>query len=86
MTIVKESRIDCIEVLSSGILQIRQITEIKEDGQILASSYHRHVLEPGADYSSESPEVIAMAEVIHTPEKIAEFIAAKSSTIPQTGE
>jgi len=41
MSLSKEVVIDKIEVVENGIIQVRQVTRIMEDGQQLSSSYHR---------------------------------------------
>ena len=61
MALVKEVVIDKIEVLESGAIQIRQATRILEDDVVLSTSYHRHVLERGADLTGEDPRVVAIA-------------------------
>ena len=61
MALVKEVVIDKIEVLESGSIQVRQATRVLEDGEVLSTSYHRHVVEPGADLSAEDPKVVAIA-------------------------
>jgi len=52
-------------------IQIRTATIIKEDGVELSRSYHRHVIAPGDDTSSESDEVKKLVELYHT-DKIKE--------------
>lgn len=61
MSLTKEVVIDKIEVLESGSIQVRQATRVLEDGQVLSTSYHRHVLEKDADLSTEDPKVVAIA-------------------------
>ena len=61
MALTKEVAIDKIEILESGAIQIRQATRILEDDVVLSTSYHRHVLERGADLTSEDPRVVAIA-------------------------
>ena len=61
MSLTKEVVIDKIEVLESGSIQVRQATRVLEDGEVLSTSYHRHVLVPGADLSAEDPKVAAIA-------------------------
>jgi len=61
MALIKEVVIDKIEVLESNAIQVRKITRILEDGEVLSSSYHRHVLQPGDDLSTEDPKVVAIA-------------------------
>jgi len=67
---------DKIEVVGDfKILQIRTKTAVIEDGVELSSSFHRHVVAPGADVSGESAEVQAIAAVVHTAEVIAAYQA-----------
>ena len=61
MSLVKEVVIDKIEVLESGSIQVRQATRVLEDGEVLSTSYHRHVLEKDADLTNEDPKVVAIA-------------------------
>jgi predicted component of type VI protein secretion system len=61
MSLTKEVVIDKIEVLESGSIQVRQATRVLEDGEVLSSSYHRHVLNPGDDLTNESSKVVAVA-------------------------
>ena len=61
MSLVKEVVIDKIEVLESGSIQVRQATRVLEDDVVLSTSYHRHVLEKGADLTNEDPKVAAVA-------------------------
>lgn len=61
MALVKEIVIDKIEVLESGSIQVRQATRVLEDGEVLSTSYHRHVLEKNADLTNEDLKVAAIA-------------------------
>ena len=61
MALIKEVDIDKIEVLESGSIQIRQATRVLEDDVVLSTSYHRHVVERGADLTDEDPKVAAIA-------------------------
>jgi hypothetical protein len=61
MSLTKEVVIDKIEVLESGSIQVRQATRVLEDGEVLSTSYHRHVLEKDADLTNEDPKVVAIA-------------------------
>ena len=47
-------------------IQERQKTAIVEDGSELSYSYHRRVLAPDADVSSESDEIKGMASALWT--------------------
>ena len=46
MALTKEIVVDKIEVLEMGQVQVRTATRVKEDGAVLSSSFHRHVVEP----------------------------------------
>ena len=76
MSLTKQTVIDMIEVTEGGHVQVRTATRIMEDGNILSQSFHRHVVSPGRDYSSEDPKVQAVCAAVHTPEVIAAYQAA----------
>jgi len=61
MTLSKETVVDKIEVLENGTIQVRAAIRVLEDGEVLSSSYHRHVLQPGDDLTNEDPKVVAIA-------------------------
>ena len=67
---------DRIETLENGCVQVRTATRIMDDGKVVASSFHRHVVAPGQDYSPEDPRVRAICEAVHTPECIAAYQAS----------
>ena len=62
-------------------IQERQKTAIVEDGNELSSSYHRRVLTPDADVSSESDEIKGMADALWT-DAVKEAWAAKQAETP----
>jgi hypothetical protein len=49
-------------------IQERQKTAVMEDGKELSYSYHRRVLHPDMDVSSESDEIKAMTSALWTDE------------------
>jgi len=51
MALTKETVIDKIEVLEMGQVQVRTATRVKENGAVLSSSFHRHVVEPSTKAS-----------------------------------
>lgn len=71
--------VDLIEVVESGVIQVRTKTAIKEDGVEISSKFHRHVVVPGADYSQEDAKVQAIAASIHTAEVVAAYVAAQEA-------
>jgi archaellum component FlaF (FlaF/FlaG flagellin family) len=70
----KNTVIDKIEVLQNGSVQVRSAMQIMENGVVISSSFHRHVVMPGDDYSLEDPRVAAICSVTHTPEVVEAYL------------
>ena len=75
MALTKEIIVDKIEVLEMGQVQVRTATRVKEDGTVLSSSFHRHVVNPSTksgdtwadtDISGEDARVQAVANATWT--------------------
>lgn len=64
MALSKETVVDKIEVLENNAIQVRSAIRVLEDGEVLSQSYHRHVLEQGADLTNEDPKVVAIANAV----------------------
>jgi hypothetical protein len=79
MALEKIVFVDRIEVVESGVIQVRTKTAIKEDGVEISSKFHRHVVVPGADCSAEDAKVQAIAASIHTAEVVAAYVAAQEA-------
>lgn len=75
----KTETVDMIEVVGSGHVQVRTKISIVEDGKQIGSSFHRHVIAPGDDYSNEDARVQAICAATHTPEVIAAYQAAQAA-------
>jgi archaellum component FlaF (FlaF/FlaG flagellin family) len=76
MALTKEVKVDRIEVLENGSVQVRTKTAIMEDGVDISSTFSRHVVSPGDSYSAEDARVQAICAVTHTAEVIAAYQAA----------
>lgn len=74
----KVCTVDVIEVTENGCVQVRTRTSIMEDGKQISASYHRHVINPGDDYSCESDRVRAVCGAVHTDELIKTYVSSKS--------
>jgi hypothetical protein len=48
-----------------------------ENGTQISSTFHRHVVAPGNDYSSEDSRVKSICAAMHTPQVIAAYKAAQ---------
>jgi len=68
--------VDRIEVIENGCVQVRTKTAIMENGTQISSTFHRHVVAPGNDYSSEDSRVKAICAATHTANVIAAYQAA----------
>ena len=69
MSLTKEVTADKIEVVvvaedGSVCVQVRVATKIVEDGEVISSSYHRHVINAGDDYSAEPANVQAICAAV----------------------
>ena len=73
MALTKQTVVDKIEVLENGTLQVRSATRVLEDGEVLSSSFHRHVLTPGADTSNEDAKVVAIANATWTADVVTAY-------------
>jgi hypothetical protein len=73
MALDKQTKIDRIEVVENGTVQVRQATIITEDGNQISRTYHRWCIAPGEDYSAQEQQVQDICKVSHTPEVIAAY-------------
>ena len=67
MALTKEVVADKIEVVEAGgntVVQVRTATRVLEDGEVISSSYHRHVINSVDDYSSEPANVQAICDAV----------------------
>jgi phage FluMu gp28-like protein len=72
----KVTAVDKIEVLQNGNIQVRTATKIVEDGKIISSTYHRHVLTPVDELRGQDSKVVAIANATWTPEVVAAYQAS----------
>ena len=76
MALEKVEIVDRIEVIESGVVQVRTKTAIMEDGKQISGNFHRHVVAPGDDYSAEDARVQAICAATHTVDVVAAYKAA----------
>ena len=81
---VQEYQTEVLPISQYHQVQVRRSDIIKDDAtdEIKATTFHRHVLSPGADISNEAPEVQAICNAIWT----AEVIAAYQASLAAIGE
>jgi len=78
MALEKIEIVDRVEVIESGIVQVRTKTVIKEDGVEIGSKLHRHNVVPGDDYSAEDAKVKSICAAMHTADVVAAYKAAQT--------
>jgi len=78
MSLEKVISVDLIEVIESGVVQVRTKTAIMEDGKQISGTFHLHVVSPGADYSNEDARVQAICAATHTADVVAAYQAAQA--------
>ena len=82
MALEKQTAVDKIEVVGDySHVQVRTATRIVEDGNVISTSYHRHTVAPGQDYSNEDPKVQGICSAVHDAETVAAyeaFVAAQA--------
>lgn len=72
----KVNVVDRIEVVENGSVQVRTKTAILEDGVQISGAFHRHVVAPGDDYSTEDARVKAICAATHTAAVVTAYKAA----------
>ena len=61
------------QITENGVIQVRRITRILEDGLEIGKTYHRHCVSPGDYVNNEDERTKKIAGAIHTPEVISEY-------------
>jgi hypothetical protein len=75
MALTETTKVDQIELIENGSIQVRTATIIERDGTEISRSFHRHVKHPGEDVSNEDVKVQAIANAIWTAEVISAYQA-----------
>jgi hypothetical protein len=71
MSLTKQTLIDQITITENGMVMYREATRILEDGVEISQSYHRLSLYPGQDLTGAPDRVVAICNVVWTPEVVA---------------
>lgn len=81
MALTKINVVDQIEVLEDGSVQVRTATRIVDGNSVVSSSFHRHTVVPGADYSKEDTRVRAICAATHTADVVTAYAAKQASLV-----
>ena len=80
MAITKETQIGKIEVVGEfKAVQVAMDTLVKEDGNLISQTRHRHVLFPDSDITNEPQEVQNICNAAWTQEVKNAWIAFKAA-------
>ena len=85
MALEKSELNDKLEIVDTGswkVLQVRTATVIKDDGVEISRNFHRKVINPTDDWSSEDAEIKTICDAIMTAERINAYKAAQESSGP----
>lgn len=75
MSLIKQTLVDQAYAVGN-IVHVRTAMYEMEDDVVVSSSFHRHTIAPGQDYSNEDKKVQEVCATIHTPELIASLASA----------
>ncbi len=84
MALIETTEQDKIEIVGEfKLVYVRTATVIKRDGVEISRSFHRHVVAPDSDISSESAEVQAICGVIHTDAVKSAYAKSRADNAPE---
>jgi len=66
-------KIEVLQLAGYPVVQVRTANIISKDDEEISRNFHRHVLTPDADLSSEDADVVAIASVVFTDEAKAAY-------------
>lgn len=70
-------KIDKIEVLENGVIQVRVAQIIEKESVEISRSYVRYTLAPGDDISGQNSQIQAISLAVWTPEIVAAWMARR---------
>jgi len=82
MSLTKETKLAGITIDKYKRVYVQEIVTVKEDEKKISSTILRHTINPGADHANEHADVIAICELIHTPEEIKKYKSLMERTAP----
>ena len=75
----EQSAIDTINARDTGHIEIRTSNRVLKDGVVISTTYHRHVISPGDDLTTQDERVAAVAIANWTPDIVAAYEAAQAA-------
>ena len=84
MALTKEIAVDQITVTENGIVLVREVTRIMEDGNELSKQYHRSSFAPADDVSAQPQNVQDICNVAWTTEIVSAYQAQQAQIAQKT--
>lgn len=81
MALSEQTVLSAITILEDGQIQVRRSRRVFDGVERIAEQYHRHVLDPGDDVTSEDARVRAVCTALWTPAVIAARRAVRAQPI-----
>jgi hypothetical protein len=85
MALTERTNINQIEVVADWNIQVRQATVIERDGEFVSRTFHRWVLTPDMDISSQEQKVKDICNVAWTPEVKSAYETFKAEQANRLG-
>ena len=82
MALTKEIVVDQITVTENGIVLVREVTRIMEDGNEISKQYQRTSFVPASDVSAQPQNVQDICNVAWTPSVISAYQAQIAQSLP----
>ena len=84
MALIENTKIDQIEIVGGWNIQVRQATTIEKDGVQVARTFHRWVLNPDSDISTQEQKVKDICNAAWTPEVKTAYETFKAEQAART--
>ena len=81
--LTEATKIDQIEIVGDWNIQVRQVTVVERDGEFVARTFHRWVLTPDMDITTQEEKVQAICNAAWTDEVKAAYDAFKVAQTEQ---
>ena len=78
MALTKEIAVDQITITENGVVLVREVTRIMEDGNELSKQYHRSSFVPASDVSAQPQNVQSICNAAWTPSVISAYQAQQA--------
>jgi len=69
----KQVVIDKVEVLETGVIQVREAVRIVEDGKLLSQSYRRWCVAPGDSLDGQPERVVNAAKALWNQKTVDDY-------------